>query len=145
MLLSKTSSLLVVAQNETSHNVVGILTDRDYLKIKAADAKLDDEKTIVGDVMTPTANLVSVGFKDAEQTCIDLMAEKEIRHLPVIENRKLQGILTFKDFMSVKPTNESSPTLLEQDKEIIVDDYSFCLTDEESERIKEQFKVFRKK
>ena len=77
--------------------VVGILSERDIVRKTAAvnNCRLDE----------PVRNLMSthvlyVGLDNTIEDCMALMTEKRIRHLPVIENGKLVGIVSNRDVVS---------------------------------------------
>lgn len=75
-------------------NVVGIITDRDIL-VRAIAKGMDPKMTKVNEVMTPSVLTVSPDT-DIHQAS-DIMAEKQIRRLPVVENNQLVGFLAIGD------------------------------------------------
>ena len=79
---------------------VGILTERDVLKRIVAEAR-NPEETMVGDVMSKP--LVVVNPESSLEEAINLMIEKKIKKLPVIENRKLVGLVTMTEIARVHP------------------------------------------
>jgi CBS domain-containing protein len=87
----------VVVCNEDK--VVGIFTERDILsRIVAAQA--DPAATTVGEVMTaPVACCLPATTIDE---CKDVMTEKRIRHLPVVEDNNLLGIVTSGDIIALE-------------------------------------------
>jgi len=85
---------LVITEKE---NVVGIFSERDYArKIILKNRSSIDTK--VGDLMTK--NVISVTPNDSIDKCMTLMSENHIRHLPVIENRKLDGLISIGDVLT---------------------------------------------
>lgn len=85
---------LVVTEKE---NIVGIFSERDYArKIILKNRSSIDTK--VGDLMTK--NVISVTPNDSIDKCMTLMSENHIRHLPVIENRKLDGLISIGDVLT---------------------------------------------
>ena len=75
-------------------NLVGIISERDYARkvVLAEEMSLDSP---VGDIMT-----TMVCFVEPEQTlddCMALMTDKRVRHLPVLSNGKLVGIVSIGD------------------------------------------------
>jgi len=91
MLNAKVGSVLVVDGFEP----VGIFTERDVLKL--ADAGASFENTLLRDVMTP--NLVTVTAEDSILDAAQLMGERNLRHLPVVEGGNLVGIVSIKDVL----------------------------------------------
>ena len=77
--------------------MVGILTERDILwKCELRD-DLSLEK--VESIMTPVADIVTVNPSVDLEECFNLMDVHRIRHLPVVENNKLVGMLSIRDLV----------------------------------------------
>jgi CBS domain-containing protein len=77
------------------HNVIGMITDRD-LTIRVLADRLSPD-TIVEDVMTP--ELISCGPEDTVQAAADLMAERQVHRLLVLDERDRSpcGIISLAD------------------------------------------------
>ncbi len=74
--------------------LIGIITARDYPgKAKRLDRPLQD--VLVKETMT--SPVVHVGPEDTIKDCIALITEKRIRHLPVLENDQIFGIISIGD------------------------------------------------
>ena len=74
--------------------VVGILTERDILtRVVAAD--LDPKSTLVRKVMT--TRFQSITENDSVEDVMQIMREHRIRHLPVLNNNQLLGLLSISD------------------------------------------------
>jgi len=73
--------------------IAGILSERDLLMICADCAQ--NQK--VSEFMTPKDKLLSLGVKDSLQKAMKIFTEKRIRHLPIIEEGKLMGIISIGD------------------------------------------------
>jgi CBS domain-containing protein len=74
--------------------LVGVFSERDYARKVVLHGK-SSRSTTVGELMTQV-----VFYVRPEQTieeCLALMTEKHIRHLPVLENERLIGIVTIGD------------------------------------------------
>ncbi len=74
--------------------LVGILSERDYARrviLKGRSSK----DTKVGELMTP--EVFYVRPEQSIEECMALMTNKHIRHLPVLENDKLVGMITIGD------------------------------------------------
>jgi CBS domain-containing protein len=72
----------------------GILSERDYARKVVLLGKTSKE-TPVGEVMTTHVVCVDPGWS-ADQ-CMALMTEKRIRHLPVVENDRVVGVISIGD------------------------------------------------
>jgi CBS domain-containing protein len=72
----------------------GVLSERDYAR-KIVLKDKSSKKTLVSDIMD--TNLVTVGLTDQIEYCMELMSEKHVRHLPVIEDSKVIGVVSMSD------------------------------------------------
>ena len=79
-------------------SVQGIFTERDYLKFVVRDKQ--EMTTLVKDVMTK--NIVIVAPSDNIDDALAIMTEKRLRHLPVIGDKKLIGIVSIGDLVKEK-------------------------------------------
>lgn len=80
--------------------VVGILTEQD-LSRKVLAKGLDAEKTIVLDIMTRKVYTTSPE-KDIYDAMLQL-GQNKVKHLPVLADGKLVGIISFKDIIRIEP------------------------------------------
>jgi signal-transduction protein with cAMP-binding, CBS, and nucleotidyltransferase domain len=76
--------------------ITGIITERDLLQ-KSLAKNQDPAQVRAGSVMTQP--LIDIDINRTVHDASDLMAEKNIRHLPVTENRKIVGILSVRDLI----------------------------------------------
>jgi CBS domain-containing protein len=76
--------------------VVGMFTERDYARRVALMARTSKE-TPVADVMTSPVLCVSPDRTSEE--CLALMTERRIRHLPVMDQGKLTGLISIGDLV----------------------------------------------
>ncbi len=76
--------------------VAGIFTERDYLRRIALKGRTS-KTTSVGEVMS--RDLVCVDPSFTVQECLAVMTEKKIRHLPVIDDGELVGIVSIGDLV----------------------------------------------
>jgi len=137
-------SALVVVDPAAQYRVVGIVTDRDYISFTRGGGggdKNDETTTPVEAIMTPESELKTLSYTDTEEDAQRLMSDFEIRHLPVLHNGKLHGVLTFSDFVG-RPGIFTSRTLralyAEENREVFTDDYSFTLAEDVADRLKEE-------
>ena len=77
--------------------IAGILSERDILRLSAEDPAHLSGRT-VKDVMTK--EVVTGGPDDLISHVMELMTERRIRHLPIIENGELAGILSIGDVVN---------------------------------------------
>lgn len=87
----KNVGALVVIRNDS---VVGILSERDYARKVELKGKTSRELR-VQDIMTSNPVTVTPGHSIEE--CMEIMNSRHIRHLPVLENQKLVGMITIRD------------------------------------------------
>lgn len=96
IMVEKNVSALVVIDND---KLIGIFTERDYARKVILKGKFSRE-TPIGDIMTDT--LITVTPDTTIDNCLQLMTNKFIRHLPVIENGKLVGLVSIGDLVKFK-------------------------------------------
>lgn len=102
----QTGSLLVVDGDD----LVGIVTERDILRSVANGTKLDQAR--ISEIMTK--DLISVGPGTSLREAAKVMADKWIRHLPVLDNGKLVGVVSQRDLAGVLAGALNEPEALEQ-------------------------------
>jgi CBS domain-containing protein len=76
--------------------ISGIFTERDYLQ-KIALKSLSSKATRISEVMT--SPVISAGPGDSIQKCMETMTACHCRHLPIVENGKLLGIVSIGDLV----------------------------------------------
>ena len=84
---------LVITQGE---KVIGIFTERDILN-RVVAAQRPAAKTVVKDVMT--APVACCRRNTTESECRAVMRSKRIRHIPVVEDDCLVGIISIGDII----------------------------------------------
>jgi len=89
---SKISSIIITDKER----VIGILTERDLIKKVLLPGK-SLSKVKLGDIMTSDPMSVNSHTDLAEAS--QMMRDKGIRHLPVIDNEKLVGLVTQTDIV----------------------------------------------
>ena len=74
--------------------LVGIISERDYPgKAKALDKPL--REVLVKEIMS--AQVIQVGLDDTIEHCLELVTKNHVRHLPVLENDQIIGIISIGD------------------------------------------------
>ncbi len=84
--------------------VQGIFSERDYARRGVLKGR--DVSTPVEQVMTKTVYYVSPA--ESVEECMAQMADKKIRHLPVVEDGKVVGIISIGDVVNAIITNQKS-------------------------------------
>ena len=77
--------------------LVGIVSERDYTR-KVIVKGRSSKDTPVSDIMTK--ELLTVNPENSVAECMQIMTEKRVRHLPVLEGTKLVGILSIGDVVN---------------------------------------------
>jgi CBS domain-containing protein len=84
---------LVVMQGE---QIVGLISERDYARKVILQGRASST-TLVKEIMT--SPVVYIHLDQPIEECMSLMTEKRTRHLPVIENGKLVGLISIGDIV----------------------------------------------
>ncbi len=74
--------------------LVGILSERDYAR-KVILLERVSKETAVADIMT--TKLITVEPATTVTACMELMTEKRVRHLPVLDDGDLVGLISIGD------------------------------------------------
>jgi CBS domain-containing protein len=77
--------------------LAGILSERDYTRKVILKGRSSDT-TRVEEIMTPNVVVVSPRTKTRE--CMALMTDKNIRHLPVMDEGRVVGMVSIRDIVS---------------------------------------------
>jgi len=101
----KVGALLVMEDGRP----VGILSERDYAR-KIALFDRSSRTTTVREVMT--ADLIYASPSDTMEHCMELMTDKRIRHLPILEGERLIGLISIGDL--VKNIIEDQKAMIKQ-------------------------------
>jgi CBS domain-containing protein len=83
--------------------IAGILSERDLLRHVAAGGGPLDE-TLVDDVMV--APVIGVGLETSIDECMALVTEQRIRHLPVMDDGTLVGIVSIGDLVKFESNEQ---------------------------------------
>lgn len=77
--------------------LLGIFTERDYAR-KLALKGLASADTLLADVMT--ARLYVVSPRQTVQECMGIMTQAKIRHLPVVDDGAVTGLVSIGDLVN---------------------------------------------
>ncbi len=77
--------------------LVGIFSERDYTR-KIVLKGRHSETTRVEEIMT--TNVICVTPRTKTRDCMALMSEKNIRHLPVVEEGRVVGMVSIRDIVT---------------------------------------------
>lgn len=106
---------LLVLDRET---ICGIFTERDYLQKIALESR-SSRDTPVRDVMT--REVLSAAPNDSIEQCMELMTRHRCRHLPVVSDGTLLGIVSIGDL--VKRVLDEKEARIEQLSRYIAGSY----------------------
>jgi len=97
-------AIIIVDNNDFP---IGIFSERDYARKIILKGK-SSKDTLLDEVMTKELITVTRDYKIDQ--CMEIMIEKRIRHLPVLENKKIVGIVSIGDILKI---------IIEEQKELI--------------------------
>lgn len=101
VMADKNIGAVLVMEDE---QVKGIFSERDYARRTKLKGKTSDVP--VKEVMTRTVYYISPD--DSMEACMAQMTDKHIRHLPVVENGKVVGVVSIGDVVKAIISNQQS-------------------------------------
>lgn len=81
-----------------SGELTGIISERDYIS-KIALLGRTSKETTVKEIATQSSKLVTAQPNESVQSCMEKMLASDIRHLPLVDDGKLIGMLSIKDLV----------------------------------------------
>jgi CBS domain-containing protein len=93
MMADKDIGALLIMEGD---KLVGILSERDYARKVILHNKASRD-TLVSEIMT--SNVFTIHPGQTAQECMSLMTEKHIRHLPVVEDGTVVGVISIGDLV----------------------------------------------
>ncbi|WP_026904129.1 CBS domain-containing protein [Pedobacter glucosidilyticus] len=90
LMMDHNISAVLIGQDQLE----GIFTERDYARKVVLQGKSSKEVKLK-EVMT--ANLVTISPQDSVEYCMQMMTDRHIRHLPVLEFGNLVGMVSIGD------------------------------------------------
>jgi CBS domain-containing protein len=91
VMTEKNISAVLVMENDRLH---GIFTERDYARKIILQGK-SSKDTLIKEAMT--SNPITINLSDSIDYCMELMTDKHIRHLPIVENDEVKGMVSIGD------------------------------------------------
>jgi CBS domain-containing protein len=93
LMAEKHVGALMVVEGE---NLVGVVSERDYARKVILQGK-SSKQTPVSEIMTGPA--ISLAPEQTVEDAMRIMTERRIRHLPVVEDGKILGVLSIGDLV----------------------------------------------
>ena len=106
VMMDKNISALLIMEGA---ELKGIFTERDYARKIILQGKSSND-TLVSDVMT--SNLEIISSSTSIDECMQIMTDKHIRHLPIVNEGKVGGMISIGDL--VKFVIEDQKQTIEQ-------------------------------
>lgn len=100
LMAEKSIGSLVVCEGE---DLKGIVTERDYAR-KVIIKGRASESTLVADIMT--GDVITVSSNQTVSQCMEVMTAKKCRHLPVVDDGKLVGMISIGDLVQAIIANQ---------------------------------------
>ncbi|MHC1784870.1 MAG: CBS domain-containing protein [Anaerolineaceae bacterium] len=91
LLAEKEIGALLVLEKDV---LIGIISERDFVRSIAAENQCD---LSIPAKNYMTRDVVTVTLENTIEQCMQLMTQKRIRHLPVVENHKVVGVISIGD------------------------------------------------
>ncbi len=91
IMAEKNVGALVVTEGK---RVVGMFSERDYARKVTLLGRSSRELT-VGEIMS--TNVIQITTHDSLERCMELMTDQHIRHLPVVDDGALVGLISIGD------------------------------------------------
>jgi len=96
----------------TGARLVGVFTERDYTRKIALHGK-SSKDTKVREIIS--SETISVGLHDSVEECMKLMTEHRTRHLPVVEDGDVVGLVSIGDLVNwIISTQDAAIAQMEQ-------------------------------
>jgi len=93
MMAERSIGSLLVMDDRT---LLGIVTERDYAR-KVIVKGRSSKSTRVGEIMT--AEVLTASIEQTVNDCMTVMTERRIRHLPVVDNENVVGLISIGDLV----------------------------------------------
>ena len=88
-------AIIIVDNNDFP---IGIFSERDYARKVILKGK-SSKDTLLDEVMTKELITITRDYKIDQ--CMEIMSEKKIRHLPILEDKKILGVISIGDVLKI--------------------------------------------
>ncbi len=85
-------------------NITGIVTERDYLRRVTLEGRPDRDTTVREIISSP---LIVATPQTTVDECMAMMTERRIRHIPVVEDGDLVGMISIGDLVKFASRQQS--------------------------------------
>ena len=111
-----TRNLISINENKTTYNAIkllttnnigalpvlndnmelsGIISERDIIREISNDLSVNFKKSNIKSIMT--SKVITINKNTKSETIMDIMSKNKIRHIPIVENKLLIGIVSIGD------------------------------------------------
>ena len=73
----------------------GIISERDIIRAMSQNIGTNFKKSLINSIMT--FNVITISNKAISEDIMDIMTKNKIRHIPIVENKLLMGIVSIGD------------------------------------------------
>lgn len=81
---------------DSENKLKGMFSERDLVR-RCISKEVDLKKTKIDDVMTTQVYVIDI--TDTPEYCMQIMKQQNIRHMPVIEEHRLVGLISMRDLL----------------------------------------------
>ena len=96
LMSEKNIGAIIIVDN--NHFPIGIFSERDYARKVILKGK-SSKDTLLDEVMTKELITITRDYKIDQ--CMEIMTEKKIRHLPILEDKKILGVISIGDVLKI--------------------------------------------
>jgi CBS domain-containing protein len=94
LMAEKNIGALLVMEND---RLLGIISERDYTRKVVLHGKTSRQTTVREIMFSP---VISVTPQHSVDECMRIMTDKRVRHLPILENQRVVGIVSIGDIVN---------------------------------------------
>ena len=73
----------------------GIISERDIIRVMSQNIVINFKKSLINSIMT--SKVISINNNTISEDIMDIMTKNKIRHIPIVENKVLIGIVSIGD------------------------------------------------